>query len=123
LGTAARTDPDLAGVVELLFDRMLPASAKAATHRREELDRLLAANGFDRAEHDRVRDDLRRGLIGLAQNRLPISTAIEDVTTDDVFDARGDAAREYERVGREALKDGTVAVVTLAAGTGSRWTQ
>jgi hypothetical protein len=119
---ATAVDPDLAGIVEMLFDRMIPATAQAATHRQGELERLLDANGFDRGEHERIRVDLRRGLIGLSHNRLPAATVVEDVTGGDVFDGRTAAVKDFEAVGREALTGGRVAVVTLAAGTGSRWT-
>ncbi|HVK13364.1 MAG TPA: UTP--glucose-1-phosphate uridylyltransferase, partial [Gemmataceae bacterium] len=47
IGSAARSVPDLAKLVDALFDRMLPAPQRSAGSRRAELDRLLAANGFD----------------------------------------------------------------------------
>jgi hypothetical protein len=122
VGQAARRNPDLSGLVESLFDRMLP-SAPAAPGRGGNLNELLAANGFDRQQHERVRDDLRRGLIGLAQNRLPASTVVEDVRPGDVTDARGGLGAEHVARGARALAAGEVAVVTLAAGAGSRWTQ
>ena len=123
VGHAARTSPDLAGLVEALFDRMLPAPARTGADRAGELARLLAANGFDRDHHERIRTDLRRGLIGLAQNRLPASAVVEDVEPGDVIDARPGVAAEVVKRGEQALAAGAVAVVTLAAGAGSRWTQ
>jgi hypothetical protein len=112
----------MAGMAGTLFDRLLPAREKAeAGH--ENLEALLAANGFDPEQHERVRSGLRRGLIGLAQNRLPATAAIEDVRPDDVLDAGNGLDARLERIGREALAAGAVAVVTLAAGAGSRWTQ
>lgn len=122
VGQAARRNPDLSGLVESLFDRMLP-SAPAASGRGGSLNELLAENGFDRDEHERIRGDLRRGLIGLAQNRLPASTVVEDVKPGDVADARAGLASEFAGRGAKALAAGEVAVVTLAAGAGSRWTQ
>lgn len=122
VGRAARGGADLSGLVESLFDRMLP-SAPASAARGDTLAALLAANGFDREQHERVRADLRRGLIGLAQNRLPASTVIEDVRPGDVLDARGGSSADHIERGRAALAAGEVAVVTLAAGAGSRWTQ
>lgn len=123
VGQAARRNPDLSGLVESLFDRMLPSSPATAARGGGSLTELLAANGFDREQHERIRDDLRRGLIGLAQNRLPASSVVEDVRPGEVTDARGGLdARLVER-GRKALAAGEVAVVTLAAGAGSRWTQ
>ncbi|PTY08118.1 UTP--glucose-1-phosphate uridylyltransferase [Opitutaceae bacterium EW11] len=83
---------------------------------------LLAANGFDSVQHERIRDDLRSGRIGLAQNRLPSTAEVEDVRADDVVPIYG-ADAQAEKVGLQALRDGRVAIVTLAAGAGSRWTQ
>ena len=91
--------------------------------RPDDLARMLDAHGFDRERHERVRGDLRRGLIGLAQNRLPASAVVEDVRPGDVADARGGVAPDLAELGRRALAAGAVAVVTLAAGAGSRWTQ
>ncbi len=87
------------------------------------LDRLLADNGFDPELHERIRTDLREGRIGLAHNRLPVSTVVEDVRPFDVIasaSARGEEARDR---GRRALAAGEVVVVTLAGGSGTRWTQ
>jgi hypothetical protein len=123
VGQAARRNADLSGLVESLFDRMLPSAPATSGGRSATLSELLAANGFDRDQHERIRDDLRRGLIGLAQNRLPASTVVEDVQPGDVTDARGGVGREYVERGRRALAAGEAAVVTLAAGAGSRWTQ
>ncbi len=122
VGQAARRNPDLSGLVESLFDRMLPSAPASAT-RSGNITELLAANGFDREQHERIRADLRRGLIGLAQNRLPASTVIEDVRPGDVTDARGGFSAEHLARGKAALVAGEVAVVTLSAGAGSRWTQ
>ena len=57
------------------------------------------------------------------QNRLPPSTKIDDVMPDDVIDATGQLPRELYDLGMQALADGAVAVVSLAGGAGSRWTQ
>ncbi|MFM8271597.1 MAG: UTP--glucose-1-phosphate uridylyltransferase, partial [Gemmata sp.] len=122
VGHAARRGPDLSGLVESLFDRMLP-SAPASAARGANVTELLAANGFDRAQHESIRGDLRRGLIGLAQNRLPASTVIEDVRPGDVADARAGVGAEFVAQGKAALERGEAAVVALAAGAGSRWTQ
>ncbi|MBY0457748.1 MAG: UTP--glucose-1-phosphate uridylyltransferase, partial [Gemmataceae bacterium] len=48
---------------------------------------------------------------------------IEDVRPEDVFDARQPLGAEFVARGKAALEAGQVAVVTLAAGAGSRWTQ
>ncbi|MEX0322332.1 MAG: UTP--glucose-1-phosphate uridylyltransferase [Puniceicoccaceae bacterium] len=86
-----------------------------------DLDTLLQLNGFDRTQHEQIRDDLRAGRVGLSQNRLPSKTIIEDVGRDELqfkFDRD-----ECRKVGKAALEDGKCAVLTLAAGAGSRWTQ
>ncbi len=83
---AARHNPAHAGLVNDLFDRLLPAAAKSASADEDALDSLLDRFGFDPAQHERIQADLRSGRIGLAQNRLPVATAIEDVTAGDVYD-------------------------------------
>ena len=118
----ARNDPAWAGFTESLWERLLPVAATEKSPS-ESLAGLLETLGFDRRQHERIRDDLRRGLIGLSQNRLPPTSVIEDVLPGDVTDTRGGIAREHTEAGLEALRRGEAAVVTLAAGVGSRWTQ
>ncbi len=84
---------------------------------------LLTQNGFDPIQHERIQAELRAGRIGLAQNRLPVSSLIEDASVKTVFDARQGVDARFSRIGEEALAAGAVAVVTLAGGAGSRWTQ
>ncbi len=122
-GAAARTRPDLRGMVQVLFDALVPRG-RASHPEGESLPGFLAANGFDREQHERVRRDLREGRIGLAQNRLRADARIEDVRPADVArmeDIAPDASLQAE--GEAAMARGEVAVVTLAAGAGSRWTQ
>jgi len=116
-GTACRTQPKLNGVVQTLFDRLIPHSAETERHG-PSLEALLVELGFDRLQHEQIRADLRSGRIGLAQNRLPASAEIDDVQPGDV-EVLNDEARA---LGEAALGEGAVAVVTLAAGVGSRWT-
>jgi hypothetical protein len=162
-GAACRTQPELRGVVQALFDVMLPrGKAESATD--QTLTTLLKEHGFDRVQHEQIRADLKEGRIGLAQNRLPASAVIEDVRAEDVVDATGwlsgaslrlaavppsfqgekhsnppatrrvagtEASQRHtplaeaalRELGLSALKNGELAVVTLAAGAGSRWTQ
>lgn len=89
----------------------------------ESLAARLERFGFDRAQHEQIRSDLRAGRIGLAQNRLPAGTQIEDVRDEDFRDATRGAGKSHREAGLAALARGEVAVVTLAAGAGSRWTQ
>ena len=116
-GRACRDNPALAGMVHSLFDRLFPRAKSDAGA--SSLPDLLAELGFDRVQHEQIRADLRSGRIGLAQNRLPAATVIEDVEPGDITFAQ-DAHRE---AGLEAIRRGEAAVVTLAAGVGSRWTQ
>lgn len=86
------------------------------------LDELLDRLGFDRAAHDALSESLRCGRIGLAANRLPAHTEIDDVLPGDVapFDA---ITAEQRQRGAAALARGEVAMVTLAGGLGTRWTR
>ena len=65
---------------------------------------------------------MRAGRIGLAQNRLPANAVIEDVSSNDVISALEGLDDESRKLGQTALRRGEVAVLTLAAGAGSRWT-
>lgn len=119
---ACRTDPALGGTVQALFNALLP-QAEAAREGEGDLEALLAEHGFDRQQHEQIRRELRAGLIGLAQNRLPITTDIRDIAPGDVHTTPRDKDGVFYRRGLEALQEGRVAVVTLAGGVGSRWTQ
>ena len=119
---ATRTRPEFSGMMQTLFDRLLPR-LKSATGKQQSLGELLEQNGFDRVQHEQIRDDLKNGRIGLAQNRLPASADIKDVHDGDVLNATQPLAKEFYESGLAALARGELAVVTLAAGVGSRWTQ
>jgi hypothetical protein len=117
-----------------LLDQLLP-SGESRDRGSQRLAELLAANGFDRAQHEQIRADLRGGRIGLAMNRLPANTRIEDVSPDALFevgprvstlpenDTRTPQLAAFRAAGEAALRRGEVAVVSYAAGVGSRWTQ
>ncbi len=77
-GIACRTDPALSGMVETLFDRLIPRGRAAGTAS-QNLSDLLDRYGFDRQQHEQIRADLKNGRTGLAQNRLPPATPIQDV--------------------------------------------
>ena len=121
-GAACRKKPELSGMVQILFDRLFPAP-RNTRDQAQSLRTLLAENGFDPQQHERIRTDLRAGLIGLAQNRLPSSSKITDVRAEDVLHTRDAVTKEDVQAGLDALRNGMAAVVTLAAGVGSRWTQ
>jgi len=120
--TACHTRPELGGMMSSLFDRLLP-QPRTEREREQSLAELLAQNGFDRTQHEQISEDLKAGRIGLAQNRLPVNADIKDVKDADVVDATGPMAKELREAGLAALARGELAIVTLAAGVGSRWTQ
>lgn len=131
-GTFATLIGEAAGVFPENYHRLTerrtpttdrPGAGKASVDRTA-LDQMLEANGFDRVQHELIRDNLRAGVVGLSQNRLPMSSIIEDVTEGDVV--LSEKLRRDDRFlksGIGLLSAGRVAVVTLAAGAGSRWTQ
>ncbi len=122
VGSACRTRTELGGLLPRLFDAMLPAPGadQVGDHA---LSVRLAEAGFDRELHERIRRDLVAGRIGLAQNRLPPSASVEDVEPEDVLDTLPGVDPGLAELGRAALARGEVAVVTLAGGAASRWTQ
>jgi hypothetical protein len=105
-----------AGMAHELFDRLLPRAAAHSTRGVASLDGLLDQHGFDRVQHEQIQSDLRAGRIGLAQNRLSVTTQIDDAEPE-TCDSR------HREVGLQALAEGRVAVVSLAGGIGSRWTK
>jgi galactokinase/mevalonate kinase-like predicted kinase len=114
--------PDALGRTQNFLDRLLPQS-NGEDGQGDTLALLLETNGFDRIQHEHIQSELRAGHIGLAQNRLPVSSLIEDVSPDKVFDARQGVPARFRDIGEEALASGAVAVVTLGGGAGSRWTR
>lgn len=105
-----------------LIESILPGS-KSTEAKEDSLSDLLKRFGFDRDLHVQVQTDLRSGRFGLSQNRLPINTVIKDVEPEDVVDVRNAVADSAQAAGEAAIANGEVAVVTLAAGVGSRWTE
>lgn len=107
-----------------LARRLIPQADEAEGASALPLPDLLKAHGFDPVQHERIRANLESGRIGLSRNRLPPSAQIDDVRPGDVEDlTRTSVDPEDLKRGEEALRNGQVAVVTLAAGAGSRWTQ
>jgi hypothetical protein len=113
---ACRSNADYAGMIHALFDHMLPASHESQGDQARTLHTLLDSFGFDRIEHEQIREDLRAGRIGLAQNRLRSTRQIQDCDADHLDES-------HRAAGFAALADGRVAVVSLAGGIGTRWTR
>jgi hypothetical protein len=103
-------------MIQTLFDHMLPAGNESEGDANQPLRTLLNEYGFDRVQHEQIRQDLRSGRIGLAQNRLRSTTLIQDVEVDRLDD-------RYRAAGLDALAAGRLAVVSLAGGVGTRWTR
>ena len=106
----------LSGLLPDLSDPGQTASDPLST-----LDALLEENGFDPLQHETIRSELQSGKIGIAQNRLRANTQIEDVEDQDLLHPKVDATQIASA--ENAIRNGQVAVITLAAGAGSRWTQ
>jgi hypothetical protein len=110
------------GLAERLLEQILPGEVRES-RTQDSLASLLKKNGFDHIAHEQMREDILSGRLGLPQNRLPASARIEDVYPSDVLDARQAAPTELRKKAEEFIAGGEVAVMTLAAGVGSRWTQ
>ncbi len=117
---------DLLRVFRTMVNHLFPVTRSAEEGSNSEWDaeaeRIRRDNGFDSVQHERLRDDLQRGRIGLARNRLPVDLEIRDVDDSELLAARDPFQRGAVDRGEAALGRGEVAVVTLAAGVGSRWT-
>ncbi|RRA99092.1 UTP--glucose-1-phosphate uridylyltransferase [Larkinella rosea] len=113
--------PLLRTIISNLFKVSDPASQSNRSVENEKADRIKKENGFDYIQHEEIREDLQKGRIGLSRNRLPAETSIEDVQPGDLvqFDEITTAAK----TGEAAIRAGKVAVLSLAAGVGSRWTK
>ena len=120
---ACREDPRFKDSVQSLFDTLIPRIEEDGSEKGS-LKELLKLHGFDSEQHEAIRRDLQNGRIGLAQNRLPANTHIEDVLPEDIADfSQSKPSADFQALGEAALKNGEAAVITLAAGAGSRWTQ
>ncbi len=105
-------------------------------------EEIKAKYGFDADSHDYMKSLLKKGEIGLAQNRLSADSVIEDVLYDDLFhleqitgSPQPPSAKEYQsdgpsrdislddcfRTGEISLKANETAVVSFSGGMGSRW--
>lgn len=120
IGLAVR-DRNQGDEFQALIENILTTSS-TSTSQGDSLDDMLIRHGLDQDLHEQIRSDLRSGRYGLAQNRLPNTTSIQDVDDSDVTDARRGLDSRCRMLGQDAIANGRVAVITLAAGVGSRWT-
>lgn len=122
LGRVSRCKQGYEDFISGLFDNMLPQSTDE-NNQEQSLSQLLNNYGFDPEVHQQIKSDLKSGRIGLAHNRLPVNTKIDDVQDSDVAFLNRINSDENRKLGIEALKRGELALVTLAGGVGSRWTK
>lgn len=122
VGNACRDEGDSPQLAVRLMNRILPTTSDEE-QQSGRLEDILVENGFDETTHAQLREDILSGRLGLSQNRLPGTTTIEDVRASDIVDVRAGVSADVAQLGQQALADGSAAVVSLAAGVGSRWTQ
>jgi UTP--glucose-1-phosphate uridylyltransferase len=117
---------DLLRVFRTMINNLFPVARSAVDTASTEWDRasekIRQENGFDPIQHEQLRDDLNRGRIGVIRNRLPVDLDVQDVDDSDLTFAQDPFPDDSIRRGEAALRNGEVAVVSLAAGVGSRWT-
>ena len=119
----SHTNPEFSSSLSKLLETLVPFGG-GSSPQSGALAELLEKWGFDPDQHEAIRRDLLADRIGLARNRLPAITEITDVLPEDYTDLfRTPPSPETIALGKAALAAGSVAVVTLAAGAGSRWTQ
>ena len=109
-------------MINNLFPVTRAASDTAASVWDATVEGIRRENGFDGVQHAQLREDLQRGRIGLSRNRLPVDTDIRDVEDSDLILAEHPFSEDAMKRGYDAIRRGEVAVVSLAAGVGSRWT-
>ena len=117
LGMQSRHNKAYSRFVTGLYERMIPQPEEAPSGT-QTLEELLNKYGFDLEIHQQIKADLKSGRIGLSQNRLPVSSIIEDVEGGEISMFDGKIPDEYYKTGLDALKNGKLAIVTLAGGAG-----
>ena len=120
--TGVTGEPNQIEVLKTLVGQIFPLDRGTVRPNAAEWDaearRIREAYGFDAIQHAKNREDLLRGRIGLARNRLPNSVEVTDVRDQDVIDVR----LFDKKICSITDSPVSVAVVSLAAGVGSRWT-
>ena len=75
-----------------MINNLFPVTRSAADASPADWDEaaepIRRENGFDPVQHEQLRDDLQRGRIGLARNRLPVDLDIRDVDDSDLIAGR-----------------------------------
>jgi len=124
--TGVTGEPSQIDVLKTLVGQMFPLDRGTVRPNAAEWElesrKIREAYGFDPIQHAKNREDLLRGRIGLARNRLPNSVEVTDVRDQDVIDTRKSKTPTVTVSSKATYNQGQVAVVSLAAGVGSRWT-
>ncbi|RJQ16115.1 MAG: UTP--glucose-1-phosphate uridylyltransferase [Nitrospiraceae bacterium] len=108
-----------------------PSGARNDKNALSDENKIKTRYGFDTRSHEHMKALLKNNDIGLAKNRLPLTTRIEDVEYDEIphfeeedyLTAPSTQAARYAlyETGAGALSNNEIAVVTFAGGMGSRW--
>jgi hypothetical protein len=109
-------------MINHLFPVTRSADDRSNTQWDAEAAQIRQENGFDTVLHEQLRENLQRGRIGLARNRLPVDLDVRDVDDSELIMAGRPVSAATLKRGQDAFHGGQIAVVTLAAGVGSRWT-
>jgi hypothetical protein len=111
----------LRSIVGNVFKFSSKAESVERHQQNKETERIKKENGFDFVQHEQIRQDLRKGRIGLSRNRMSAETVIEDVKSSDVVFLNN--LNDEDGTGAAAIKKDQTAELCLAAGVGSRWTK
>lgn len=122
LSHAYKSNEKFTGFAVNLLDRMIPHDQEAST-RHKPLNSLLEELGFDSAQHEQIKKDLKSGRIGLSKNRLPINTTISDLSKSEISHHSILDRKTLMEIGLQSLRNRELAIVSLAGGAGSRWTK
>lgn len=121
LGQQSKTGKKYSHLVSGLYERMIPRIEEEVQGGKS-LSDLLDYYGFDQEVHQQIKSDYKAGRIGLSQNRLPVNSIISDVGPEEIYEVTDNKHDKYHNAGLEALRNGKLAIVSLAGGAGSRWT-
>ena len=124
----------LTGADAVMPEICSPEAVEVETKEDSGEDEIKRKFGFDLKSHEHMKSLLKNGEIGLSRNRMPETTALEDVSEDEIYHfeniknlpsppfGKGGLGGFY-KLGVDSLKNNEVAVVSFAGGMGSRWTE
>jgi UDP-N-acetylglucosamine pyrophosphorylase len=101
----------------------LETTSHKCTQREIVEDSIGERYGFDSSSHAHMKDLLKKGKIGLTQNRMPLSSSVEDVSENEIYHFENEIAdKVLHEIGLNSLNNKEIAIVSFAGGMGSRWT-